>query len=49
MSGGAIGTDPKVIRGIEKLQKNKTRDLLISSIISGVVGAVIGYFLGVFS
>ncbi len=47
MSGGAIGTDPKVIRGIEKLQKNRTRDIMISSIISGFVGAVIGYLLGI--
>lgn len=45
MSGGAIGTDPKVIKGIEKLQKNRIQDILISSVVSGFVGAVIGYFL----
>lgn len=49
MSGGAIGTDPKVIIGIEKLQKNRIRDIVISSVVSGFVGAVIGFLLGVFS
>ena len=47
--GISKGPDPNVRKGIEKLQKNKMRDLLISSIVSGVVGAVIGYLLGVFS
>ncbi len=49
MSGGMIGTDPKVIRGIEKLQRNRMYDIIISSVVSGVVGAVIGYLLGIFS